>query len=116
MKQTFKILLITFLVCGNVLSSFADRGLRKKSRNHISLNINTEHGFKTNVSLNLKTGLKYKGLLLTGTESDNFSNTSFLKYYQKGNTLYILPPKQKILSTELKQGYTGLKLVITAKN
>jgi hypothetical protein len=116
MKQTFKILLIASLVCGNILSSFADRGLRKKSRSHISLNINTEHGFKNNISLNLKNGLKYKGMMLTGYESQNFSNFSFLKYYQKGNTLYILPPKQKMLSTELKQGYTGLKLVITAKN
>jgi hypothetical protein len=115
MKKTFKILLITFLVCGSVLSSFADRGLRKKSRSHISLNINTEHGFKHNISLNLKNGLKYKGLLLSES-IDNFSNASFLKYYQKGNTLYILPPKQKILSTELRQGYTGMKLVITARN
>jgi len=116
MKQTFKILLIALLVCGNVLSSFADRGLRKKSRSHVSLNINTEHGFKNNISFNLKNGLKYKGMLLSGSESDNFSKISFLKYYQKGNTLYILPPKQKILSSELRQGYTGLKLVITAKN
>ena len=116
MKKTFKILLITFLVCGNVLSSFADRGLRKKSRSHIALNISTEHGFKNNVSFNLRNGLKYKGMILSGSESDNSSNISFLKYYQKGNTLYILPPKQKILSTELKQGYTGLKLVISAKN
>ena len=116
MKQTFKILLIAILVCGSVLSSFADRGLRKKSRSHIALNITTEHGFKNNVSLNLKNGLKYKGMLLSSSESDNFSNISFLKYYQKGNTLYILPPKQKILSTELKQGYTGLKLIFTAKN
>jgi hypothetical protein len=116
MKKTFKILLIAFLVCGSVLSSFADRGLRKKSRSHIALNINTEHGFKNNISLNLKSGLKYKGMLLTRSESDNFSNITFLKYYQKGNTLYILPPKQKILSTELKQGYAGLKLLITAKN
>ena len=116
MKQTFKILLITFLVCGSALSSFADRGLRKKSRSHVSLNINTEHGFKNNVSLNLKNGLKYKGMLLSGSESDNVSSISVLKYYQKGNTLYILPPKQKILSTELKQGYTGLRLVITSKN
>lgn len=114
MKQTFKISLIAILVCGSVFSSFADRGLRKKSRSHIALNINTEHGFKNNVSLNLKNGLKYKGMMLS--ESDNFSNISFLKYYQKGNTLYILPPKQKILSTELRQGYTGMKLVITTKN
>jgi hypothetical protein len=32
--------------------------------------------------------------------------------YQKGNTIYIIPYKQKIIMPEVKPGYTGMKLII----
>jgi hypothetical protein len=32
--------------------------------------------------------------------------------YQKGNTVYIIPQKQVYTVPEMKQGYTGLKLII----
>ena len=36
--------------------------------------------------------------------------------YQKGNTTYIIPYKQKVALPEIKQGYTGIKLIIRSKN
>ena len=32
--------------------------------------------------------------------------------YQKGNMTYIIPYKQKIILSDIKQGYTGMKLII----
>jgi hypothetical protein len=32
--------------------------------------------------------------------------------YQKGNTVYIIPHKQVIAVPEMKQGYTGMKIII----
>lgn len=43
------------------------------------------------------------------------NNINTFKTYQKGNTIYILPAPQKILTTEVKQGYTGMKLIIKSK-
>jgi hypothetical protein len=37
---------------------------------------------------------------------------STLLTYQKGNTVYIIPQKQVYTVPEMKQGYTGLKLII----
>ena len=97
--------------------SFADRGLRRKSKNKVTLNINTNSSFKNSLSFNLKNGLKYKGVLLTGNQTENnaiFNNT--ITTYQKGNTIYLIPSKQKILIPEVTQGYTGMKLIIKSKD
>jgi hypothetical protein len=82
-------------------------------RNKVSLNIPTNNNFKKALSLNLKTGLKYKGSLITVSEKNKFSAISNnLVTYQKGNTIYIVPYKQKIVVSEIRQGYTGMKLII----
>jgi hypothetical protein len=57
--------------------------------------------------------LKYKGSLLTGTQKENgFLTTKSIVTYQKGSNIYILPYKQKVIIPEIKQGYTGMKLII----
>ena len=114
-KMAQKILLLGILT-GSMFVSFADRGIGKKSKNKIVLNINTAGSLKNAISFNLKTGLKYKGSLLTNTEQQNNTlTTSGLVTYQKGNSIYIIPYKQKIIVPEIKQGYTGLKLIINTK-
>ena len=35
--------------------------------------------------------------------------------YQKGNTTYIIPYKNKITIAEMRQGYTGMKVIIRKK-
>jgi len=97
-----------------MLLSFADRGINKKAKSKISLNIKSNSTFANTFSFNLKTGLKYKGSLL-GNESVTSSIYNTLITYQKGNTVYILPYKQKVIVPEMHQGYTGMKLIIKAK-
>jgi hypothetical protein len=55
--------------------------------------------------------------LYTGAQTVNnsiFVNT--LSTYQKGNTIYLVPNKQKIIIPEIKQGYTGMRLIIKSKD
>jgi uncharacterized protein YbaP (TraB family) len=101
---------------GCIVYAFADRGLRRKAKNKVILNINTSNSFRNSLSINLKTGLKYKGLLLDRKSTNNMSMSNNIASYQKGNTIYLLPHKQKILTPEIKQGYTGMKLILTSKN
>jgi hypothetical protein len=115
MNKTTKIVLILVILNGIMLTTFADRGVGKKKAK-VSLNIVNNTTFSKSLSFNLKTGLKYKGSLLSSIETNKNSilyNT--LITYQKGNTIYIIPYKQKIVVPEIKQGYTGMKLIIKPK-
>ncbi len=113
MNQVTKSMLILCILSGNMLISLADRGIGKKSKNKITLNIPTNNSFKNALTFNLKTGLKYKGSILKDVKTENHSLISTnLVTYQKGNTVYIIPYKQKIIVPEIKQGYTGVKLII----
>jgi hypothetical protein len=113
MSQLAKSILIIGILSGNMLMSFADRGIGRKSKAKISLNIPLNTSLKNSISINLKSGLKYKGSLLTGIQKDGDVVTSNnIITYQKGSNIYIIPYKQKIIVPEVKQGYTGMKLII----
>ena len=102
-------LLLLVLFQGAIFLSFADRGVGKKSKtSKISLDIRYKSGNIENLGLNLKTGLRYTGNIVTSSKSVRTN----LVTYEKGNTLYIVPQKQKILVPEYQPGYTGLKLII----
>jgi hypothetical protein len=117
MSQFTKSLLLLGILAGTMFYSFADRGMRKKARNRVTLNIATNSSFKNSLSLNLSTGLKYKGMLFTGFQKQqNSLVASSLVTYQKGNTVYLIPNKQKMIVPEIQQGYTGMKLIIKSKN
>jgi len=107
-----KILLLSVMLTGFMLYSYADRRINKKSRNKVTLNISTNNNFKKALSVNLKTGLKYKGSLLTNSDKNISAISNKLVTYQKGNTIYIIPFKQNMIVSEIKQGYTGMKLII----
>lgn len=115
MSNLKKIALLAVLLNGIMFSSFADRGVSKKARTKVTLNINTTNSsFSNNLSFNLKSGLKYKGSLLSGATKT--SPTTVIQNnvvtYQKGNSVYVIPYKQKIIVPEVRQGYTGMKLII----
>ncbi len=108
-----KIAIVIVLICvANV--TFADRGTGKKSKMRTLLNINTNTtNLKASIFTNIKSGLVYRGSLVTTRQTNN--NTiinSSLMTYQKGNTTYIIPYKNKIAIPEIRQGYTGVKLII----
>lgn len=118
MKKHLKILFISLALGGLAFSSFADRGVGKK-KNKVKLNISTDAGFKNSLSFNLKSGLQYTGSLLAQPSNSNSHPSIVLPHnqlitYQKGNSIYIVPFKQKVLVTETRNGYSGLKLIIKA--
>lgn len=113
MIKKAKMILIVLMLSSIGFSAMADKGIGKKSKSKVSLNITTVNTLRSSISLNLSTGLKYTGSLLVNQQVDGkslFSNT--LLTYQKGNTVYIIPQKQVIVVPEMKQGYTGMKLII----
>ncbi len=111
-SKIFKITFISVILTGCMLFSFADRGITKKTKNKVKLNIATNNNFKKALSFNIKSGLTYKGSLISsGTDNlTPFSNKIIT--YQKGNTIYVVPYKQKVIVSEMRQGYTGMKLII----
>ena len=112
MKQA-KMILIILMSSGIVFSAMADKGIGKKNKAKANLNITTGNSLRNSISLNLKTGLKYTGSLLVNQQvSGNVLLTNTLLTYQKGNTVYIIPHKQIIAVPDVKQGYTGMKLII----
>ena len=117
MTRSFKIIVITVVLSGFAAITFADRGAGKRNKLKTLLNINTNYSLKNSLSANIKTGLTYKGSLLTSNRqvigSSIISNS--LMTYQKGNITYIIPYKQKMMVPEMTQGYTGIKLIIRSK-
>ena len=117
MTRFFKTMIITAVLSGFAGVTFADRGAGKRNKLKTLLNINTNYSLKNSLSANIKTGLTYKGSLLTGNRqvigTSVISNS--LMTYQKGNITYIIPYKQKMMMPEMTQGYTGIKLIIRSK-
>ena len=113
MLKKAKMILIIFMLSGIGFSAMADKGIGKKNKTKISLNINTGNSIRKSISINLKTGLKYTGSLMSSQQVNGTSYlNSTLLTYQKGNTVYIIPQKQIYTVPEMKQGYTGIKLII----
>jgi hypothetical protein len=117
MTRFFKSIVIVALLSGFAGVTFADRGAGKRNKLKTLLNINTNYSLKNSLSVNIKTGLTYKGSLLTSDRQviGNSVISNSLMTFQKGNTTYIIPYKQKVMVPEMKQGYTGLKLIIRSK-
>ena len=122
MAQLGKILVCFLMLAIFSADSFADRGgIGKKKREALGMNIKTSGGFKNNLNVNLKTGLKYTGALynissnvsaahpMIGGSYDTYNSAYTFK---KGNNIYYLPYKTKRLVAEAKPGYSGVKMVL----
>ncbi len=113
MIKKAKIILVVLMLSGIGFSALADKGIGKKTKTKAKLNISTPTTLRNSISINLKTGLKYTGSLLINQQTVGKSYlTNTLLTYQKGNTVYIIPQRQVILVPDVKQGYTGMKLII----
>lgn len=100
---------------GLLLTSFADRGDRGvgKKRTKTTLNIKMPTTFNASFKFNLRNGLKYNGSLITPSKAvvrTGVTNTFIT--YQKGNSVYIIPYKQKIIVPDYKVGTVGAKIII----
>ena len=113
MIKKAKLILIVLVLSGIGFSAMADKGIGKKNKAKVTLNINAGNSLRNSIGLNLKTGLKYTGSLLANQQVNGTSylNNTLLTY-QKGNTVYIIPHKQVFAVPDMKQGYTGVKLII----
>lgn len=110
MKKITRIMLLIAILTGQMFVSFADRGVGRK-KNKIVLNIRTGGNFSSNLNFNLRNGMKYTGSLLNmPVSAANLQNT--LITYQKGNSVYILPYKQKVFVADSRRGFAGTKLII----
>jgi hypothetical protein len=113
MTKFAKISLLFFVMNGVMLTSWADKGVGKK-KSSITLNLASKPG--KNLSFNLKTGLKYKGTLLSSTETVKSGvQLNNVVTYQKGNNIYIVPFKQSLVVPENKPGYAGMKVILKPK-
>ena len=116
MTKVFKITVLIAILSGLAAVTFADRGAGKRNKLKTLLNINTNYSLKNSLSANIKTGLTYKGSLLSSRQVvGNSVITNSLMTFQKGNITYIIPYKQKMMVPEITQGYTGVKLIIRSK-
>ena len=114
MTKYSKIIPVVLLVCGVCLFAFADRGGFVK-KNKTQLNIKINGNLKNSIQFNLKSGLNYRGSFLTNQQQIGSSIVSDAYIsYKKGNTVYILPYKQKILIPEYSQK-DGYKLIIRGR-
>lgn len=120
MNRFIKKVVTIALLTGIVGVAFADRGAGKKAK--AKLNISTGTTLKSSIGFNLKTGLSYKGSLLssgttaiTPTIGSAIVNNSLVTY-QKGNITYIIPYKYKVAVPEIKQGYTGVKIILQSSH
>jgi hypothetical protein len=116
MNRFTKKLLAIAILFSVVAEAWADRGIGRKSKNKTILNINASSNIRNSIAFNIKSGLTYKGSLLNTrqTVGSAIMNTSIVTY-QKGNTTYIVPYKNKITLAEITQGYTGMKIIIRKK-
>jgi hypothetical protein len=117
MKRFAKKLFTIALLISIVNVAFADRGTGKKNKSKVLLNINTNASLKSVFAFNVKSGLSYKGSLLsrqpvTNTTAGSAIMSNSIVTYQKGNVTYIIPYKHKIAVPEIRQGYTGVKIIL----
>jgi len=116
MKIISKIVFILILIGSISGIALADRGGFGRKKNKVQLNINMLGStLKKSIPFNLKSGLTFRGSKLLNTQQigNTWYNTTLVSY-KKGNTIYILPYKQKILLPSYTPE-SGYKLIIRRK-
>lgn len=109
-----RIFMVILMICGVCLIATADRGGFVK-KNKTRLNIVTSNTLKNSLRFNLKSTLNYKGsFFINQRQIGNTLVSDALISYKKGNTIYLLPYKQKILIPEYTQA-EGYKLIIRSR-
>ena len=69
MMKKSKMILVVLMLSGIAFSALADKGIGKKNKTKVSLNISTSNSLRNSISLNLKSGLKYTGSLLVNQQT-----------------------------------------------
>ncbi|MBA2563154.1 MAG: hypothetical protein H0V14_09635 [Chitinophagaceae bacterium] len=115
MKKFSKILFFLTLFSFIIWVAIADRGGFGRKRNKIQLNITALTTLRNSISLNLRSGVSFKGSqILNRKQIGNFVINTDIISYKKGNSIYVLPYKQKIVIPSFSQT-SGYKLIIRRK-
>ena len=116
MKRFLKRLLVLTLFFSVVNIAIADRGTGRKNKTKVALNIITPSSLRNSISFNLRTGLTYTGSLLTSQQTigSSIMNNSIITY-EKGNTIYIIPYKHRIIMPDIRPGYSGIKIMFHSR-
>jgi len=115
MQRFSKIVFVLVFFSFVSLWASADRGGFGRKRSNISLNITNLGTLRTSIYYSLRNGLSYKGSTLLGQQqvgNSLYANT--LISFKKGNTVYILPYKHKVLIPQFTAA-GGSKLIIRRK-
>lgn len=105
---------LIFISCVSLWAS-ADRGGFGRKRSNIHLNITNLGTLRSSIYFNLRSGLSYKGSTYLGQQQvGNTVYANTLISYKKGNTVYILPYKHKVLVPQFTAA-GGSKLIIRRK-
>jgi hypothetical protein len=114
MKKYSQIAFFVVLVsCISIFAS-ADRGGFGRKKTKVNLNIYTSSTLKNSIAFNLHSGLTYRGSTLFNHQliGKNAIDNALVTY-KKGNSIYILPYKQRILIPDYST--SGYKLIIRSK-
>jgi hypothetical protein len=115
MNNYSKVVFALIFFCGIFYFANADRGSFVK-KNKTRLNIVTQGTLKNSIAFNLKSDINYRGSFFLNRQAiGNSSISDAYVSYKKGNTIYILPYKQRILIPEYSRK-DGYKLIIRPKN
>lgn len=115
MKRVVKILIVFVVLSGIGVMGFADRaGFIKKDKPR--MNIKNHGTLKNSVRYNLTAGLKYDGSKVMSVKKvgNSFVAESVISY-RKGNTIYLIPYKQRIAIPQYSKE-DGYRLVLRSKN
>lgn len=114
MTKYSKIAIVILLVFGVCLFAAADRGTFVK-KNKTPLNIKIKGNLKNSIPFNLKSGLTFRGSFISNSRTigNSLVSDAYISY-RKGNTVYILPYKQKIFIPQYSQK-DGYKLIIRGR-
>lgn len=108
MKKISQILFLAAAFSGLSFTTTDDRG-KKGGTKKVLLNVHTNTVNKGNIFTNPASGLKYTGTTVIKISGKNIMTAST---FQKGNTVYIQQQKRQVFVPEVRQGYTGVKLII----
>lgn len=114
MKRCAKIGMSLLFVYGLWTFALADRGgFLKKDKAKVNVTI---HGtLKNSIAFNLKSGLKFRGGFFMDREliGNSVISDTYVTY-QKGNTFYVIPYKQRIVIPQYSQK-DGYRLIIRSR-
>ena len=112
MSKYSKILIFLTLFSISANWAAADRGGFKRKKSRITLNLVIHNNLKTSILTNLRSGeILYRGShsLSQSVIGNNLFESSLITY-KKGNTVYVLPLRHKILIPQFSA--SGYKVAI----